>query len=255
MYKEFETRTSYNYLKEVIKNLNEPICILGGWAVFFHVNEKFEKAQGRPYLGSRDIDLGFNISGDLKQSALSQAISILTKNLNFKPLSFRLVKEIHTETEEEIKNGEIVQAHFVFPMYVDLIVDSIPRDFREIFGFSPIDEPLLKTVFEKKEFVIIKKFGNKLLLPKIGVLLAMKASSIPNRDREHKKIKDICDMFALAWYSDIKLANVNLTKYVSKNNLKKCLKSITQDGLEKSAAQIGHDKEELKRIINLICKK
>ncbi len=47
MYKEFETRTSYNYLKEVIKNLNEPICILGGWAVFFHVNEKFEKAQDK----------------------------------------------------------------------------------------------------------------------------------------------------------------------------------------------------------------
>ena len=65
MYNEFETRISYNYLKEVIKNLDEPICILGGWAIFFHVNKKFEKEKGRPYLGSRDIDLWFNVSGDL----------------------------------------------------------------------------------------------------------------------------------------------------------------------------------------------
>ncbi len=79
MYKEFETKTSYNYLREIIMNLNEPICILGGWAVFFHVNKKFEKAQGRHYLGSRDIDLGFNISGNLKQSALFQTISTLTE--------------------------------------------------------------------------------------------------------------------------------------------------------------------------------
>lgn len=255
MYKEFETRTSYNYLKEVIKNLNGPICILGGWAVFFHVNEKFDKAQGRPYLGSRDIDLGFNISGDLKQSALSQTISILTKKLNFKPLSFRLVKEIHTETEEEIKNGEIVPAHFVFPMYVDLIVDSIPKDFREIFGFNPIDEPLLKTVFEKKEFVIIKEFGKKLLLPKIEVLLAMKASSIPNRDREHKKIKDICDMFALAWYTNINTEEASLTKYVPEKILNKCLKSITDKDFEKAAVQVGHEKDELKKVTSIICEK
>ena len=45
MYREFETRTSYKYLKEIINNLKEPICILGGWAVFFHVNKRFKEAQ------------------------------------------------------------------------------------------------------------------------------------------------------------------------------------------------------------------
>ena len=60
MYKEFETRTSYKYLKEVISALEEPICILGGWAVYFHVNMNFQKSQGRPYIGSRDIDVGFH---------------------------------------------------------------------------------------------------------------------------------------------------------------------------------------------------
>src|SRR3989344_1953588 len=225
MYKEFETKTSYNYLRNVIKNLNEPICILGGWAVFFHVNKNFEKSQGRPYLGSRDIDLGFNISGNLKQSALSKTILILTEKLNFKPLSFRLMKEIHIETEEEIKDGQIVPAHFIFPMYVDLIVDSIPKDFK------------------------------KLLIPKQELLLAMKATSLPNRDKEHKKIKDICDMFALAWYSDINFDEVNLTKYVSKKILKKCLKSITNKDFERASVWISHEKEELKRVIGIICER
>jgi len=255
MYKEFETKTSYNYLRNVIKNLNEPICILGGWAVFFHVNKNFEKSQGRPYLGSRDIDLGFNISGNLKQSALSKTILILTEKLNFKPLSFRLMKEIHIETEEEIKDGQIVPAHFIFPMYVDLIVDSIPKDFKKIFGFNPIDEPLLKILFEKREFIIKKEFGKKLLIPKQELLLAMKATSLPNRDKEHKKIKDICDMFALAWYSDINFDEVNLTKYVSKKILKKCLKSITNKDFERASVWISHEKEELKRVIGIICER
>ncbi len=165
------------------------------------------------------------------------------------------MKEIHTETEEEIKNGQIVPAHFIFPMYVDLIVDSIPKDFKKIFGFNPIDEPLLKTVFEKKEFIIKKEFEKRLLLPKQELLLAMKVTSLPNRDKEHKKIKDICDMFALAWYAEIDPKEINLTKYISEKILKKCLKSITNKDFEMASALIQHEKEELKRVIGLICER
>ncbi|MBU3913360.1 MAG: hypothetical protein KKE50_04665 [Nanoarchaeota archaeon] len=254
MYKEFETRTSYNYLKEVINSLNEPVCLLGGWAVFFHVNNKFQKAQGMPYLGSRDIDLGFHIEDDLTNSILHQTISILKGKLKFQPLSFRMMKEIHTETAEEIKEGEIVPAHFIFPMYVDLIVDTIPKSFKSAFGFDPIDEPLLKIAFEKDENVIMKEFEKKLLLPKPELLLAMKINSLPNRDKEHKRIKDLCDIFALAWYTDINLNELDLSKYVSKKSIKTCNKLITDDDLEKVAVQLGHDKEEIKRVIDIVCR-
>lgn len=253
MYDEFETRTSYNYLKEVINSLNEPICMLGGWAVFFHVNNRFQKAQGRPYLGSRDIDLGFHMEEDLTKSALSQTISILKEKLKFKPLSFRMMKEIHTETAEEIKDGEIVPAHFIFPMYVDLIVDTIPKNFKRTFGFDPIDEPLLKIAFEKREHVIMKEFEKKLLLPKPELLLAMKINSLPGRDKEHKRIKDICDIFALAWYTDINLNEIDISKYVSGRSIQTCQKSIADDDLEKVSAQLGHDKEEIRRVVDIIC--
>ncbi len=252
MYKEFETRTSYKYLKEVINNLEEPICILGGWAVFFHVNNRFEKAQGRPYLGSRDIDLGFQMKANLKQTTLAQTIKILKERLNFKPLSFRLMKEIHTETEEELKKGETVPAHFIFPMYVDLIVDSIPDNFKNAFGFSPIDEPLLKQVFENKEFIIVAEFKRKLLLPTPKVLLGMKINSLPNRDKDHKRIKDICDIFALLWYTDIGLEKVNLGDYASKKAIRKVVQTINNQDYEKAAAQIGHSADEIKRVISLL---
>ena len=252
MYKEFETRTSYNYLKEVIGNLKEPVCILGGWAVFFHVNKRYENALGRPYLGSRDIDLGFSIKADLKQSALAQSIKVLTRKLNFKPLSFRLVKEIHTETEEEIGDGEKIPAHFIFPMYVDLIVDVIPKDFKKVFGFNPINEPLLKAVFERDEFILLKEFGRRLLLPKPELLLAMKTSSLPNRDKVHKRIKDICDIFALAWYTGLKLDEINLAKYVKDSSLKKCKGILTKEDYNNASAQIGHDAEEIKRVLDIL---
>ena len=75
MYKEFETRTSYKYLKKIIGSLKEPICILGGWAVFFHVNKKFHETQGRSYLGSRDIDLGFHIKENSFDEGLKNAVA------------------------------------------------------------------------------------------------------------------------------------------------------------------------------------
>ena len=80
MYTEFETKTSYKYLKEVIGNLNELICIMGGWAVFFHTNTRFREEKGRLYLGSRDIDLGFEMR-DIKSSAISSAIASLISSL------------------------------------------------------------------------------------------------------------------------------------------------------------------------------
>jgi hypothetical protein len=259
MYKEFETKTSYNYLKDAINHLKEPICILGGWAVFFHVNKKFHEAQGRPYLGSRDIDLGFHIKEsssdeELKNSTLNQTISILIEKLGFKPLSFRLFKEIHTETEEEINKGEVVPTHFIFPLYIDLIVDCIPRNFRKILNFDPIDEPLLKFVFENNNHTEIKEFGKNLLLPIPELLLAMKISSLPNRDKEHKKVKDICDIFALLWYSNIKPTDVKkeISKYISDKNIKQCLANITKEDLQKAGTQIGHTLEEIEGVIDML---
>ncbi len=259
MYEDFEIKTSYKYLKEVINSLKEPICILGGWAVFFQVNINFQKAQGRPYLGSRDIDLGFNIKLDisddnLKKSSVIQSINIL-KKLKFKPLSFRLFKEVHTETEEEIQEGQIVPAHFIFPMYVDVIIDNISKNFKKIAGFNPIDEPLLRFVFENEKYCsLVKEFDKKLLLPSPELLLAMKINSLPNRSKAHKKVKDICDAFSLIWYSSINTEEIRITllELTTEKRINICLKSITLEDLQKASAQINHSVDEIKRVLDLL---
>ena len=263
MYQEFETKTSYRYLKEVIRSLKEPICILGGWAIFFHVNKKFEKVQGRPYLGSRDIDIGFHLDKNantdkMKSSSLAISLSILQNKLKFKSISFRLLKEIHTETEEEIRKGEIISSHLIFPMYIDLLVDFIPEKFKDVFGFQPIDEPLLRYVFQDTKFrTELKEFNKKLWLPNIDLLLATKINALKLRDKEHKKIKDICDIFALLWYSNEIPVNLRkgVRKFISLNDIKKIILTINNEDYEKASIQLSHNIKEIKEVIDILIEK
>ncbi len=73
LYAKYETDTSFDYLEKIIKILEEPICILGGWGVYLTVNEKFKEDMGLNYLGSRDIDLGFHINPSLNEKELSRS--------------------------------------------------------------------------------------------------------------------------------------------------------------------------------------
>ena len=260
MYLEFETKTSYNYLQHVISALEEPICILGGWAVFLHVNKNFQKAQGRSYLGSRDIDLGFHLDKNatveqMKNSALAKSLDILQNRLKFKSVSYRLLKEIHTETEEEIEEGKVIPAHFVFPRYIDLLVDTIPAKFKEVFHFQPADEPLLSFVFEeKKHREELKEFNKKLWLPKPELLLATKLNALKHRDKEHKKIKDICDIFALLWYSKEKPQELNqkITQFMPLKNISTIISTIDEADYQKASLQLNHTPPEIKRVIELL---
>lgn len=260
MYLKFETRTSYKYLKQVISALEEPICILGGWAVFLHVDKNFQKAQGRPYLGSRDIDLGFHLDKNatveqMKHSALAKSLDILQNKLNFKSVSFRLLKEVHTETEEEIEEGKIIPAHFIFPMYVDVLVDNIPAKFKDVFHFQPADEPLLRFAFEDGKYrEELKEYGKKLWLPKPELLLATKLNALKMRDKEHKKIKDICDIFALLWYSKEKPQELKkkVTQFLPSKNILKTISIINEADYQKASVQLNHVPQEIKRVIDLL---
>ena len=260
MYLEFETRTSYKYLKQVISALDEPICILGGWAVFLQVNKKFQKAQGRPYLGSRDIDLGFHLDKNaiveqMKNSALAESLNILQNKLNFKSVSFRLLKEIHTETEEEIGEGKMIATHFICAMYIEVLMDNIPAKFKEVFHFQPANEPLLSFAFEnEKHREELKEYGKKLWLPKPELLLATKLNALRLRDKEHKKIKDICDIFALLWYSKEKPHKLKnkVIQFLPLKNIPKILSIIDEGDYQKASVQLNHTPREIKRIIELL---
>ena len=67
----------------------------------------------------------------------------------------------------------------------------------------------------------------------------MKVTSLPNRDKEHKKIKDMCDLTALCLYSGVDILKLRqeLDLFVAKINTRKNLDSISKDNIE-MAAQI-----------------
>lgn len=112
MYTENEIELSKSNLSTVISNVKEPVCLLGGWAVYITVNQRFKAEQGRDYIGSRDIDLGFHVDytwsdEQLQDSAFSKSIKIL-KDMNYYGIGSRFVQhhDLATKkllTEEEVK--------------------------------------------------------------------------------------------------------------------------------------------------------
>jgi hypothetical protein len=59
-------------MQAIFSQLKIQTCLLGGWAVYYLVNQSFQKATGRSYIGSRDIDLGFHINMDWNQEQLQK---------------------------------------------------------------------------------------------------------------------------------------------------------------------------------------
>jgi hypothetical protein len=259
MYEPHEIDISYKYLKTVVGRLEEPICLIGGWAVYHNVNKNFKKATGRDYIGSRDIDLGFHFEKDwsekdLHDSTFAKSIQIIEEDLGFMPVGFRYLKEFHIETEQELSKEEAktTPQHFVFPLYIDPVVDIIHPKFYNVFNFNPVDEPLIEMVFrEKANRTIEKTFGKNLWLPKPHVLLATKLNSVIGRDKEHKRLKDIADIFALLWFSDVEILDIksNLLEFYDRGNIKRIIGSISKQEIMNVASIIGFSWEEVERIL------
>ena len=260
LYPNYETEISFKYLKEVVSILDDPICILGGWAVYFTVNERIKADIGIGYLGSKDVDLGFHIDKtitdkSLKKAPIAKTIKLLEQN-GFKPLSFRYYKDISIETGKELTREQsvITPMHDIFQIYVDLIVDEIHPKFKKTFGLDPIDESLLKHVFEEKRNRIeLKEFEKMLWLPTPEILLATKIKSLPNRTKDNKKIKDLCDIYSLGWYSGKELGPLKeaINRFNTKKERDDVLKCIkTEEYLLGSCQQaMGIEKEIIKNLV------
>jgi len=222
MYDTRETRLSHQHLQRVVQELEEPVCIIGGWAVHFTVNQRYKHATGRDYLGSRDIDLGFDTT-----ATILQAIQVLER-LGFQAVAYRWCKDVEYETGRTLTQEEARQlpVHKLFPIAVDLVLAHSSKEVRDQLGFAPIDEPLLRHVFAGQH-TLVRGFGRQLLLPTPAVLLATKLNTIGRREQRHKRVKDLCDIAALRLYADTPLTR--LTKEVH---------ALTQQGISVEEADI-----------------
>lgn len=247
-------------MQAIFYQLKTQTCLLGGWAVYYLVNQNFQKATGRTYIGSRDIDLGFHINmkwnqEQLKNSEFATTIKV-AERMDFNSVSFRLVKDFDIDTGKELTPEESAKRplHQIFQLYIDPIVDCIHPEIKNLLGFVPIDEPLLSLVFQEKMRRTQPLFGKDILIPEPRVMLAMKINSGPRRDKEHKLLKDIADIYALLWHSDTKLSKLKeqLFAITPKEKVRKTVQNFSIEDISKVAAILGIDSQEISRVLKEI---
>jgi hypothetical protein len=257
LYEPNEIKTSERQLQKIFTQLPSPTCLLGGWAVYHIVNRSFEKANGRKYVGSRDIDIGFHLDEASTQEQLAKstfAIAIgIIENMGFRSISFRLVKDFNLDTGMELTPEESTRLplYQIFQLYVDPIVDHINPKIKALLGFVPIDEPLLSLVIQEKMHTRTILFEKTVLLPKPHVLLAMKLNSALKRDRENKRIKDLVDIYALLWHSNIALPKLKkqLFSIYPKQETARTIQGFTKEDIQKASIAIGINAQEISTVL------
>lgn len=261
-YQDYETQISQEHLTSVFSQMTEPVCLMGGWAAYLTVNRKFNEANGRNYLGSRDIDLGFHIdpkwsTEELQRSALAQSAKILTGR-GFAGFGSRFVKHYDIETKKEItiEESKKKRPYEMFQLYVDTMGDNAHAGAQKILGFPLLDESLLSHVFVNQKFTFLTEFGGKFKLPTPEILIAMKLKSAPGRPKDDKRIKDISDIYALSWYSDVELPELKqkVQRILGIKTISEVVSKIIKTEYNAVSNAIGIAPEEISKVINELAK-
>jgi hypothetical protein len=252
MYSDYQTEISKDCLKTIISKISQPPCLLGGWAVFLFLNDKFQTSKGREYLGSRDIDLGFHLNPDwsseeYNMSELRQTIASIT-SMGFESVSFRFVKHF-SENGNELTREQARKfpKYEMFDLYIDLMVDTDDKRRVKLVGFPIAEELLLKEVFENQRYTKLNFLSTEVLVPDSSLLTEMKMTSFLARPEGDKRSKDLTDICALLLYLRPKLSNLDENRM---NRFRKTLEKFPEEDWESVASILDEKSNELKRFLN-----
>lgn len=257
-----ETDASFDALKILAAELPEPLILMGGWAVYLTVNKSYSEEHNAPYLGSRDVDLGFHIDidgsiEDLKQSNFAKTLEILKVVGYWESGTSRFCRILDKRTGKSLNEKESGEIPFfdLFYLYINPMVDRIHPKNDDVFQIKPIDEPLLSDAIENGWMIEITIFGKTLLVPLPDTLLAMKLSSFPNRTKDDKKIKDACDIYALIWHSERPAKEIiHSLKQNFPEHIEKVKDHFSEDLIIKASYHLGVEPEQFKGVISQLFK-
>ncbi len=189
----------------------------------------------------------------MQDSAFGQSVRAL-EEIGFYSVGFRLVQHYHRDTQRALTEEQARKTplHNVFELYVDPIVDNIPDKIHDVLGVTPVDEKLLGSVFERGQFIEKVAFGTKIRLPTASVLLATKFMSLPKRTKDHKKWKDIADIYALIWYSGKSTTQLKarVLDLLSQKSIRVAFSGVEDGDLQRAAGAIDTDLDEMKNVVN-----
>lgn len=249
-YDEQVTSLSERELRSTFQSVEPPAALLGGWAVHLHASPGFESEHGRRYVGSRDIDVGVHVDPEwaekqFEESPVERSLRRIEED-GYSRSRFGFVKHFHRDTGtpiSEVKASDFPM-HDVFQVFVDVVPDTRELDgFRETFGFNPPGEPLLRPVLDGDAGEPLASYVDRDLPGSVSIvppelLAAMKIRSMPDRDKSHKRVKDVADLHALLWYvEEYAEITVAVLEHVSTSDLDR-VAGVVDGPLYESAAAL-----------------
>ena len=223
MYDPAETELSYSYLFQLREEcITLRWALLGGWAVYLQVQEKYQRAFGREYIRSRDIDLYIDAADQLKLAEVIQKLQFVASAYHFRYELIYEREEKRILSTEEAKGKPIFNLIYLF---LDIFSD------RETKAVGSWVFPELKMA--ELEFI------HKTPVLSVSSLLNLKTNAFFQREKLDKELKDACDIYALLFYSNKKatitaplrkaiekiITRVDIQKFIAEQVLGDSLKS------------------------------
>lgn len=235
------------------------ICVCGGWAVYFIVNDYFKEQKDTNYLGSQDIDIGFSLKPmmgktELESTNLFKMLDILEKN-EYEPSMFGYKKEIPFENTDLSEDEDEEKT---FTLYVDIIVNSYPQSYQDIHKNNFFEVPLIENIYNDKKYQIrIPRISKYLFIPTREMMIAMTIVSLSSREKHHKIVKDLCDLYTLIWSADKSPYKIidEIIELLEPNSFKQLKEKINNNLMEECENYLSEPEGSINTVISLLFEK
>ncbi|MCX6666054.1 MAG: hypothetical protein NT038_08385 [Euryarchaeota archaeon] len=182
------------------------------------------------------------IKTKLTSSTLFKIIQLLESE-GFQVDGIRYRKDITFVTKDEKES---------FPLFIDIIVNSYPPSYSDIIPQCFFEEPLLEEIYRiRQNQVEIPQISHHLFMPTPEILSAIKIRCISGRDIHHKRVKDLCDLYSLLFYSPKSFQSTveGMKKYIAPDMVRQVKDIINEKLMRESEKIIGEPPGSMNTVI------
>lgn len=187
---------------------------------------------------------------ELESTNLFKTLKILESN-GFKPEGFRYRKDI-AYPELDIKDN--IEKNKTFTLYIDILINSYPPSLNDIYPNCFFEVPLIEQVYNNTKYQVkISSISDDLFIPTREIITAMKIQSLSTRgDTHHKKVKDLCDIYGLLWFSKKSVNEIidNMLNFIDVNSIERLKDSVDKDLMSECERYLGEPKGSLNTLLN-----